>query len=267
MSNPASRKDTMNIYTTYRDDIRLLDEMFKKYGGVKLLEKTSSSFPATDLLIFPGGEDVNPARYGRSIKNPPNINKSRDEFEFSVAGRIIRRQYKPKKVLGICRGMQLLAVAHGGRLFYDIKTDLGADHAVVHDLRYTQKCVFEPFLPRVNSYHHQGVATSGVARSGRVLAVEPETGVNEIILWENNILGFQFHPEYFSGHMQKTKETIADTIIRWVNGAETIVEEEYTGSKHRKSGIPEYDTFSSSNLIDYAIENLTLNWNDNMEEE
>jgi GMP synthase-like glutamine amidotransferase len=76
-----------------------------------------------DLIIFTGGEDVNPAYYDESIGKYTHINNKRDNLEFSLLNprklpsSIIRTIPK----LGICRGAQLLTVHNGGKLIQHVE--------------------------------------------------------------------------------------------------------------------------------------------------
>jgi putative glutamine amidotransferase len=97
-----------------------------------------------------------------------------------------------KRVLGICRGMQLLAVALGGTLVADLPAAgfFGHDNAPrederVHELKVEAGSHAESVLgghSTVNSLHHQAVADPGP--QARVSAVETGRG-----------LGIQWHPE------------------------------------------------------------------------
>jgi putative glutamine amidotransferase len=75
---------------------------------------------ALDGLVLHGGPTSGPAATAR-LRCAPNGagDRVRDEYEialvraFSAAG---------KPVFGICRGLQLINVAHGGTLYQDIAT-------------------------------------------------------------------------------------------------------------------------------------------------
>ena len=70
-------------------------------------------------LLLSGGPDVHPERYGREpdpnagLKLCPEL----DELEFRVLDYALSADMP---VLAICRGMQLLNVAFGGRLIQDL---------------------------------------------------------------------------------------------------------------------------------------------------
>ena len=58
-----------------------------------------------DLIFIPGGEDVNPARYGAE-RSPAlgRVNLERDAFEFAILDAAKARRLP---VFGICRGVQV----------------------------------------------------------------------------------------------------------------------------------------------------------------
>src|SRR5690554_5034063 len=69
-----------------------------------------------DLILFTGGEDVNPHYYNQHQGKYTNINMERDEKEsraWSLPYHIPR--------LGICRGMQFINVKVGGSLIQHVE--------------------------------------------------------------------------------------------------------------------------------------------------
>ena len=107
-------------------------------------------------------------------------------------------------VLGVCRGMQLLAVAYGGRLHQHLPDVVGTDlHRPAlgvygtHPVRFAPGSRIAGLLPalvEVNTYHHQGVADpgrltpTGWAPDGVIEAVEDPA--------RRFVLGVQWHPEH-----------------------------------------------------------------------
>ena len=70
-----------------------------------------------DGFIFPGGPDIDPALYHESIHGARGIVPDYDRYLIDAMRRIFDTH---KPILGICKGMQLLNVAHGGTLYQDI---------------------------------------------------------------------------------------------------------------------------------------------------
>lgn len=66
-----------------------------------------------DLVVFTGGEDVDPIVYGEPKHPKTYSNRSRDKFE---VGMFIEAQKLGKHIIGICRGAQLSCAMSGGKL-------------------------------------------------------------------------------------------------------------------------------------------------------
>ena len=178
-------------------------------GEVRLL--TPGGNPALDQvsgLLLTGGEDVDPTLYGESNRNCKRVNPERDRFELTLLEAALNRGIP---ILAVCRGMQLLSVAFGGKLYQDLSERLsdisdadrlshrgpgGTDttHPVdIEPLSALEKCVRKSTL-LVNSHHHQGVRI--LPRSLRI-SCRSRDGLAEAVEQNNNswILGLQWHPE------------------------------------------------------------------------
>jgi len=120
-------------------------------------------------LLLTGGEDVNPARYGKEkeLAKCEEIDNYRDSLEFALIEKAVASEMP---VFGICRGEQILNVALGGTLLTDIPTDAGITvlhrsssdaRGCPHNVNIDKKSVlFELtgiFRDTVNSYHHQAI--------------------------------------------------------------------------------------------------------------
>ena len=68
-----------------------------------------------DILVFTGGQDINPALYGERPHVRTSWSNSRDKIDLS-AYRTSGEKFK----IGICRGGQFLNVLSGGRLWQDV---------------------------------------------------------------------------------------------------------------------------------------------------
>ena len=205
--------------------------IFRNHGQAKILDKNYSPF-STDLVIFTGGEDVNPRYYGEEDSDPEGwYNSGRDELELKVFKDIMNGKIRAKKVLGICRGLQLINVGMGGTLIFDIRQRFGFSHNFIHDLLWPSSSIFQQIFPSVNSMHHQGILSTGRKLFPEILAVEPRSKVTEIIVWGNRFLGVQFHPE----SMQEG-EKFADIVAEWVSdriSLSNIPEEENQTTKKK----------------------------------
>jgi putative glutamine amidotransferase len=71
-----------------------------------------------DAYIFPGGSDIDPSLYGHMKSGARGIAPEYDRYLFSSMRRVFETR---KPILGICKGMQLLNVSHGGTLKQDLE--------------------------------------------------------------------------------------------------------------------------------------------------
>lgn len=169
-----------------------------------------------DLLIFTGGQDVNPAQYGQAPNGAMGWSDNRDRQELSILKRWASGELKIKKILGVCRGLQLLNVGFGGTLHQDM------EHPGVHEIKWVRTNPFDSILV-VNSLHHQAIAYLGNATrfAPLILGVEPKTQIIESVAWGEDVLAVQFHPEFF-GH--EAKKNFFSIINKWVMGEEKLFE-------------------------------------------
>ena len=156
-----------------------------------------------DALILSGGGDINPLWAGEEPSpRLHGINQERDLPELLIARLAYNRQIP---MLGICRGIQTLATAFGGKVSQDIcdvatvKHSQDADrseatHSVTIEQDSTLFNIYKEDKLMVNSFHHQAVAEAGdkfnvVAKSadGIIEAMESTEF--------KSILGVQWHPE------------------------------------------------------------------------
>ena len=176
------------IVLPYTDDPTALEEALKLCAG---------------LVITGGAFDIPPEAYGAKaggrlgpLKRGRTANEQRVLRAALAAG---------VPVLGICGGMQLLAVELGGTLYQDIAAEVpGAlDHEQKNDPREpghaanvvagsALEAIVGPGQVQVNSTHHQAVKDPGRAK---VSAVAPDGIVEAIELPGTFALGVEWHPE------------------------------------------------------------------------
>jgi putative glutamine amidotransferase len=162
-----------------------------------------------DGILFTGGGDVHPQRYGsRLIPEVNSIDEDRDRVEIHLLQETVARQ---TPFLGICRGLQVINVALGGTLYEDIPaqhpdaikhdyfTEAGwprdhAAHAVDLEPGSRIAALLEMRSLTVNSLHHQGVRELA---PGLLAAAYAPDGVLEAFELPTQPFGLavQWHPE------------------------------------------------------------------------
>jgi putative glutamine amidotransferase len=203
-----------------------VESAFTKYGAYSFCvrdkkdEKAAIQF--ADGLVFTGGGDIEPSRYGEHRWHPDvyGVSKKRDDQEFRMAA-LARKRGIP--MFGICRGLQLLNVAHGGTLHQDID-QYDATHlhhyGGQHDIFLREGTGVQKHLNTLQvkgtSLHHQaidrmgeGLLPAGASIDGLVEMIESAEGV-----WPY-ILATQFHPEM--DHKDKDNEAAGGIFQHFVN--------------------------------------------------
>lgn len=194
-------------------DARLADRYYLSVveaGGTPLLippvadrDVIASTLEHIDGLLLTGGADINPLWTGEEpVAELSNINSTRDLPEL-LATRLAYNRQIP--ILGICRGIQTLAVALDGKVRQHVASEIKHSqdapreeltHSVTIGDGTTLRGIFGGAGRMfVNSIHHQAVAAPG--RRFRVSARAAD-GVIEAI--ESNeykpVIGVQWHPEW-----------------------------------------------------------------------
>lgn len=184
-------------------------------GGVPLVippglspEALCSLLDRIDGVLLSGGADVNPLFVGEEpTPQLGGINPRRDAMELLLVRLAYDRQIP---LFGICRGIQVLAMALGGSVHQDLgaclpeakllKHSQNLERGVAsHKVEAEEGSLMHRLLGKeifVNSFHHQAVNEPGprlqvTARSvdGVVEAVESTE--------KKSIYGVQWHPECF----------------------------------------------------------------------
>jgi putative glutamine amidotransferase len=187
-----------------------------------------------DGVMLTGGDDAEPSLY-RDTPLPAEIDAAlaRDEPQRDLLElEVIRAVFASgRPLLAICRGVQVLNLALGGDLVWDIPQEVpGAlrhkqmdrKNEPVHDVALTPGSLFSSVAKTdvlsVNSTHHQALGrVSGllqvVARSadGVVEAVEAAPGHRHLCPW---LIGVQFHPERLTRDRQPAFRELFKAFVR-----------------------------------------------------
>ena len=159
-----------------------------------------------DAIVLSGGGDFNPLWAGEEpVPQLHNINNERDLPELLLTRYAFDRQLP---MLGICRGIQTLAMALGGHVEQDIKPTLIKHSQTSHQSTQTHSVNITPGTMLsdifggeatiyVNSFHHQAVDNPG--NHMRTAALAPDGTIEAIESSEQKpIIGVQWHPEWLA---------------------------------------------------------------------
>lgn len=159
-----------------------------------------------DLLILPGGPDVDPSRYGEKpgyYTSRPCIH--REYFDINHLPEYIKLSIP---ILGICRGIQTLSVHFDYKLKQHIKC-----HPTNGDYDRWKAChdvnILNPYYQiinrnlkgikmnfKTNSMHHQAVDRDSKRDSNfRIVGLAPDGNVEIMAHDSLPIVGIQYHPE------------------------------------------------------------------------
>lgn len=163
-----------------------------------------------DGLVLSGGGDVDPSRWGAHPHAETRADRGRDESEFLLVRAALDADLP---ILGVCRGMQVMAIAGGGSLHQHLPEVVGHErhraasgtdplaagaasygrHEVVTRSGSRARTLLGAHLT-VNSFHHQAVDDAG---EFAVTGWCPEDRVAEILEHPSRsyAVGVQWHPE------------------------------------------------------------------------
>lgn len=167
-----------------------------------------STLDTLDAIVLSGGGDFNPLWAGEQpVPQLHNINNERDLPELLLTRYAFDRQLP---MLGICRGIQTLAMSLGGHVEQNIKPSptLIKHSQTSHQSTQTHSVNIKPgtMLSEifdgedtiyVNSFHHQAVDNPG--KHMRTAATAPDGTIEAIESSEQKpVIGVQWHPEWLA---------------------------------------------------------------------
>lgn len=210
----AEYQPVIGITGNYEDNIcKLSHGYFQSVvaaGGVPMIippvedaNTLVNTLDRIDALILSGGGDINPL-FGGDEPSPRlrGINQKRDLPELMITRLAYNRQIP---ILGICRGIQALAIALGGKVAQDISIQANVKHSQdadraeqTHSIKIAEDSILYSLYGEekiyVNSFHHQAVKDTG--DKFRVVAKSSDGIIEAMESSEyKSIIGVQWHPE------------------------------------------------------------------------
>lgn len=180
-------------------------DVFGEAGADILLMPPGTSADAlsrVDGLVIAGGADVDARLYGEEAHETADApRESRDATELALY-RAARERDLP--FLGICRGAQIMSVAHGGALHQHLPEITEIEHKraplvfVEHAARLEPNsgiaAIFGSERITVNSFHHQAIKDAGDLV---VTGWAPDDTVEVVeVPAAKFAVGVQWHPEH-----------------------------------------------------------------------
>lgn len=157
------------------------------------------------VVVTGGAFDIHPRHYGQAVEaRIDDVDDDRTDLELKLARYCVAHNVP---FLGICGGMQALAVALGGTLIQDIRTQrpdaLQHEQPTSPDEPWHALEVVPPYDqligPGANSTHHQAVDHPGPFQ---VIARAPDGVIEAIALPDHPFcIGVQWHPEWLDGRL------------------------------------------------------------------
>lgn len=206
-------------------------------------DHTSKQYIVPDLILFTGGDDINPNLYMEKIGSNTYCDSKRDAVEVDIF-----KKFKGRKMLGICRGAQFLTVMAKGKLIQDV-TGHQREHVICTsnggevNMTSSHHQMMYPF--NINKNNYELIAYSKYFQSESYLngdnketELKDEFLEPEIISYPQiNALCIQGHPEWASAD-EVCKIYCLDLIEKHINKpnyGKTVVWEpikEYRYKKH-----------------------------------
>ncbi len=158
---------------------------------------------SADALLLSGGGDI----YNDNSQNIRNTDRLRDNWEMLLISAFIAQD---KKILGICRGLQVISAYFGGLMLDDIHTEIRHqdNNDVFHEVEILPGTLLSSILGsglhRVNSSHHQSPLN---IPSSLELCAKCSDGIIEG-LERPGIVGVQWHPERL--------DTLHTALFKWL---------------------------------------------------
>lgn len=186
-------------------------------------QSLASIIDRLDGIVLSGGADIDPEYLGEDPLDCVEVNEHRDEPELMLVRLAVDRNIP---ILGICRGIQILSAALGGKLYQDIVSQHNRkciEHNQSAPRGVTSHIVelkpgsllyklYKTENLQVNSFHHQAV--KAVPDGFVVTAVAPD-GIIEAMesTRYKSILGVQWHPECMILDGNRTMMPVFDWLI------------------------------------------------------
>lgn len=202
---PAYKKDYKKFYKM------IVDEKVKKvnvyvvggdtgYANWLPNTKVVKTLDSADVVLFTGGEDVDPSLYGEPMGKYTGSNLMRDLEEKKIFQKAAEAG---KKMLGICRGSQFLCVMAGGKLVQHQQNPLSIHKISLEDgnvINITSTHHQAAYPYNLNMFQYRIIGwTNYISRmhlDGNDTELNPKKECEIVKYHKIKALGIQGHPEF-----------------------------------------------------------------------
>lgn len=180
------------------------DQLVREPQGIataELVRRAQQISKFSDGILLPGGWDIEPELYGQQRLPDTACTQvwNRSILEMALLREAVVHDLP---VMGICRGMQMLNVYHGGTLDQDARPFAGSFHVITPNTQLSPEALafVEAHGMRAEDFygyscHHQAIDRLG---KGIETAASGEGLIKAIISRNGQFFGTQFHPELCS---------------------------------------------------------------------
>lgn len=199
-------------------------DYFRTFGDVIIIDSQCEQVIPVDLLVLPGGRDVNPLRYNQK---PLTTTQTPDlEYEWFFANMFKHYLDRAKEgltaIYGICAGFQNLVVEFGGTLAQSAAQEQSTNFRgdlvdfLTFDEKNVNKHISEDYkisknvidFKKTNSIHHQSAFPSDIPEEFNIIATNKRYDNVEFIIHDHlPIAAEQSHPE------ERVNPLLTDSLI------------------------------------------------------
>lgn len=198
-----------DVYIAARGVCYPVNMIFRNKKFNILTDKDLEAGAEPGIIVFTGGEDVNPMLYGEKPIPETSFSVQRDAADIDLW-----KKYPKAAKVGICRGGQFLNVMNGGKMWQHVSHHAGKGHRIHNLLKVGP--LNKTMTIMVTSTHHQMMIAHP---EGEVIAIAVREGNRKIglsdtykndkgeqplqkfdteVVWyeKTKSLCYQPHPEY-----------------------------------------------------------------------
>ena len=195
----------INVHGAYGRSVELSGGVPLALPYIESEEIIDAFIDLCDGFLFTGGADVAPSYYGEEKKDTcGETEPNRDKLEMAVLSRALE---SGKPIMGICRGLQIINVAMGGKLYQDIPTEFETEihhqqtegdndpsHTIIIENGSPLESIIGKREMTGNSFHHQGIKS--LAEGLKVSAVAADGMIEAVYAPDKRYLrAYQWHAE------------------------------------------------------------------------